>query len=341
MKTDNTNKNNSGAFSAALMLMLLVFGSVTVNAEAEVEVTKQIAPVRSGIPHDAIYAMAIQGDHGYAIGNFGLMLETHDSGASWEVLPAPVPTAMLGIALAGEHRIVVGQSGLVMVAKGDETWRTVDAGVDIRLLNVALSESGKALMVGEFGQFFRSDDFGETWEPLMIDWMQYNEDGYEPHLYDAHIATNGDLFISGEFGLILKSTDGGDSWVARNQGDPTVFDMHFAGDGSGFAVGQEGYVLRTADGGESWQQVDVASGANLLGVWSSPHGEVVICGMRELIRSSDGGNSWTPATDLQVIRTWYQAIATGVSQTASGQGVLNAEKVYIAGHSGTIAEVLF
>jgi photosystem II stability/assembly factor-like uncharacterized protein len=148
--------------------------------------------------------------------------------------------------------------------------------------------------------------------------------------------------IAGEFGLILRSEDGGDTWRAVHQGDESVFAMHFATDGTnmGFAVGQEGFIARSTDGGVTWQRVESPSEANLLGVWSG-QSEVVIVGIRQLLRSSDDGTTFMPTNDLNIVRTWFQGVDAGVSETKAGEkGFLRQQSVYIAGHRGTIARVL-
>jgi len=148
--------------------------------------------------------------------------------------------------------------------------------------------------------------------------------------------------IAGEFGLILRSTDGGATLEKAAEGDESIFDIDIARDGSntGYAVGQEGLVLKTLDAGVTWQRVDADTKANLLGVWSG-NGEVVISGIREMLRSSDDGGSFSKTVDIKIGRTWYQGIAAGVSETQSGaKGFLREQSVYVVGHRATIARVV-
>jgi photosystem II stability/assembly factor-like uncharacterized protein len=326
---------------AALPLFLLLF-ALTAFAEEAQDADPSIEVIRSGIPHDALFALEMTGEWGMAIGNYGLMIETNDGGKTWNVLPPKTELALLGIAHVGEHRLIVGQKGFVLARTGDEDWREVDSGLNARLLNVAMGEAGYTIAVGEFGFVARSRDHGATWEPIEVDWGQFNDEGYEPHLYEAVVLGDGAVMIAGEFGLIIRTEDDGQTWTLVAQGDESVFDIDLASDGSntGYAVGQEGLLMKTADNGRTWERLDPGTTANLLGVWNG-QSEVVIVGIRTLLRSSDDGATFTAAEDYAIIRTWYQGVDAGVTETPAGdKGFLRQQHVYIVGHRGSIARVL-
>ena len=323
-------------FILSLALLVPVYAQVAAIADQAIEV------VREGIPHDALYAIEMSGEIGLAVGAFGLMLETSDGGGSWTLVPPKTPLSLLGITRAGDKQIVVGQQGFVMTRAGADDWEIIDSGFPQRLLNVDMNEAGLAMAVGEFGFLAVSRDAGHTWKPITIDWEQYNDEGYEPHLYDAIVGEDGNILFAGEFGLIFRSTDGGETIEAVNRGDESVFAMHFAKDGSntGYAVGQEGLLLKTVDGGNTWQRVESHTKSNLLGVWSG-NSEVVIAGIRQMLRSSDDGANFSVTDDTQVVRTWFQGIAAGVTETQAGEkGFLRQQSIYVVGHRATIARVL-
>ncbi|MEX2479939.1 MAG: photosystem II stability/assembly factor-like protein [Gammaproteobacteria bacterium] len=330
---------------AARVLPAIVFGLVLgspLAAQEPADAEAAIEIIHQGIPHDALYALDMSGERGLAVGNFGLMLETTDGGRSWKLLEPVTTLALLGAATAGQRQLVVGQQGFAMVREQGGEWTTIDTGLTERLLNVDMNESGLAIAVGEFGFIGRSRDFGATWESIAVDWAEHNEEGYEPHLYGSLVLEDGTIMITGEFGLILRSNDGGDTFTAVNRGEASVFDVFLARDGSnvGYAVGQEGLVLRTGDRGDSWQQLDVDTDANLLGVWTG-NGEVVITGIRAMLRSSDDGATFTGTEDINVIRTWFQGVAAGVAETQTGEkGFLREQSVYTVGNRGTIARIL-
>ena len=150
---------------------------------------------------------------------------------------------------------------------------------------------GVAVAAGEFGTILRSKDGGATWEPKVLDWASYRDDGYEPHIYSVDVQDNGRIVLGAEFAYVLVSEDGGETFTLTNKGEKSIFAMHLLPNGTGYAAGQEGLVMKTTDNGSTWTALNSGSNANLFGLWASAQGEIVATGMRALLRSSDGGRS--------------------------------------------------
>ncbi len=338
---NNMSYRHSMLTLAAVVAALTLAAPLPVLAQAPAAEEKhQLAPVHTGIPHDAVYAMTIDGQSGIAVGAFGLILHSTDGGASWEALPPPTPMALLGVATAGDHRIIVGQRGTVLLGKADGTWAPTDSSTEARLLNVDVNSGGLAVAVGEFGTIMRSVDGGKSWEKRPIDWVQFRDDGYEPHIYAVTVDEQGRVVLGAEFSYVIISDDGGETWRLANKGEESIFATHILPDGTGYAVGQSGLALKTTDSGETWQRLATDTDANLLGVWASKQGEVIITGIRAMLRSSDGGATFAKSNDLEVMRNWYQPIAVGEANFKSEGGAMVQQVVYVAGHNGIIARVL-
>jgi photosystem II stability/assembly factor-like uncharacterized protein len=274
--------NNGLAAALASMIGMWALSSV-VAAQEEGAGGEQLAGVYSGIPHDAVYGMVINGTTGYAVGAFGAILETKDSGASWAKMESGTDFALLGLAVNGDKRIIVGQRGTVLVGKSDGGWEPGTSGSEARLMQVSVNSSGLAVAVGEFGTVLRSKDAGKTWDKRTLDWASFREDGYEPHIYAVNVDDTGRIVLGAEFSYVIVSTDGGETWTLATKGEKSIFSMQLLPDGSGYAVGQEGLVMKTADAGNTWQAVDVGSNANLFGVWFQTG------------RSRDHGSTGAPA----------------------------------------------
>lgn len=133
----------------------------------------------------------------------------------------------------------------------------------------------------------------------------------------------GRLVAAGQRGHVLWSDDGGGSW--SQAAVPVSTDLtavHFPTPSRGFAVGHDGVVLSTADGGRSWTRrldgraigpllraryagtavaaqalalADRAPDLSLLAVWFADASTGFVVGAFDLVlRTDDGGESWTP-----------------------------------------------
>jgi photosystem II stability/assembly factor-like uncharacterized protein len=344
LNEDNVDKSKNfqrkGArFITGLTLLLASTMPLTSIAADEAAPSAALATVHKGIPHDALYALNFVGKNGLATGAAGAILETKDGGATWTDMKSPTQAGLFGIAVNGDRRVIVGQQGTVLLANGD-TWEPMKSGSDKRLLNVGMNASGLAIAVGEFGTILRSKDGGKSWEPRVLDWASYRDDGYEPHIYSVDVQDSGRIVIGAEFTYVLISEDGGETFKLANKGEKSIFAMHLQANGTGYAAGQEGLVMKTSDNGNTWTVLKTGSDANLFGIWASAQGEIVATGMRALLRSSDGGETFTSSTDIDVVRNWFVPVAAGQSETKGEGGGLVQEVVYIAGHDGVIARVL-
>ncbi len=309
---------------ASRLLTLLLACAVSSTAWA-------LTTVSQGIRHDALFGLCLDGDNGIAVGDAGVVLKSGDGGNSWQRQPGFTQLALLDVNCGNTTQFVVGQEGLIFRRNGD-SFEQVESGSDQRLLAVAANDEGLAFIVGGFGTVLRSTDGGDSWEPLSFDWEAILNDFLEPHLYAVQIADDGVITMAGEFGLVMRSSDGGDNWDLAHKGDASIFGMHLKGQ-QGFAVGQDGLLLSSSDGGASWQSVEVPTGANLLDVWFSDDGKVLVAGIRELLVSDDGGSTWRSSVDQGDFAIgWYQRVVE-VPNSGSGGAVL------LAGHGGRIVKL--
>jgi photosystem II stability/assembly factor-like uncharacterized protein len=151
-------------------------------------------------------------------------------------------------------------------------------------------------------------------------------DFVEPHIYDVHVSPEGKVTIVGEFGLVLHSVDGGETWNLTHRGEASLFALELDGN-VGYAVGQHGAVLRTEDGAQTWRDLGGGTDANLLDVLTDRDGVVHVTGIRTLLESADGGNTWVSRQPGDVSSRWYQSL--GMSKAG----------VFMVGHSGRIVQI--
>lgn len=315
-----------------LLAVAIGAGVTYAMAAAAISNDTQIEALLTGTAHQALFAVAFDGDTGLSVGAGGQIVASSDGGASWQmVTPVPTELSLFGVDLEQGRGIVVGQSGLILVRDAAGAWRKVESGAEQRLFGVDLNAAGIAVAVGGFGAILRSADGGQHWRSVAPSWSaEHAEQGAEPHLYGADVAADGVITVVGEFGLVLRSSDGGENWKTLHRGDASLFALDLRPDGVGYAVGQDGTILRTDDGGANWAELESGSKANLLGVSSSASGRVVVTAMRDML-ASDDGRTWRKVQWGDFGSAWY----SGVNLVGTG----SSERALVVGHSGRIVRI--
>jgi photosystem II stability/assembly factor-like uncharacterized protein len=285
------------------------------------------ALLHRGTAHDALFDIAFDGNFGMAVGSAGTILTSDNGGSSWVHGTRPdTDLALLGVAVEGTRRFVIGQSGQIF-RLSNSNWQALDSGTDARLFAVALGRRDLVVAAGAFGTILVSNDEGSTWSKVDLDWMDILDDYVEPHLYAAQI--DGDVItVGGEFGLMLRSVDRGATWEVTHKGEASIFDFVIGSDGKGLAVGQNGVLLRTSDGGRRWSAEQRFGETSLLGIWRSGDRAVAV-GMRGGFASADGGHTWNAITTGDIDTGWYQAVASPDGRN----------RPVMAGHRGRILEI--
>ena len=311
---------------ALITLMLPAYLQANLQAKSDsVEFTQRYA----GTLRDSLYDAEFSGAEGVAVGNFGLIVTTTDAGKDWTVQTEGELPALTAVALLNRTALAVGLTGTIIRSENfiQGEWQAIDHGLTSeRLLAVELHASGLAVAVGGFGAILISKDFGKRWQAVQLDWLEFNEEGLEPHLYDIAILDSATIVIAGELGQVLRSEDGGNSWRSTRTGEESIFAMRFDNKGNGYAVGQDGLVISTNDGGNSWLNEPALGTSNLFDVWFD-EGNTWVAGMRSLSHRKTGGQDWQPVNNEVVKTSWFQAIGHAQGHT------------YVVGQSGLILEL--
>lgn len=322
--------------SVVLALALLLLAPAAPAATGPKEVLR-------GIPHQALFGLAFDGARGYAVGAGGQIMTTADAGKSWAPEKSPSALSLLGVGTRAGRAIAVGQMGLVLVRKEQGEWQPVKTEVTERLMAVDMNSQGLAVAVGSFGTVLKSTDGGASWSNAAPDWAPLFAadsallgDSFHPHLYGVQVRESGEIVIAGELSLVMSSTNEGRDWRLVNRGvldggkiDPSIFGLRIREDGVGYAVGQAGLVLKTIDGGQTWRRLPRVTQAILLGVETTSDGQVLVTGMREMMRSRDDGASWRRIQGGDLATAWYSAAI----RPEGGTGIV------VVGHSGKILSV--
>jgi photosystem II stability/assembly factor-like uncharacterized protein len=239
-----------------------------------------------------------------------------------------VNSPLSGMTRAGERVITVGQRGHILFSDdAGQHWQqaAVPASADLTAVNFPTATQGWA--VGNDGVVLHSSDAGATWnkqldgrqigellikhysalakaEPDNEQWpllsaegQRLLDQGADKPLLDVWFANDKTGYVVGVFNLILRTDDGGQSWTPFQDrtDNPQGFHLNaIASTGDSlYIAGEQGLLLKWDDNAQRFNAVPTPYQGSFFGVLGKP-GEVLVYGLRgNVLRSTDGGQSWT------------------------------------------------
>ncbi|KRW60960.1 WD40/YVTN/BNR-like repeat-containing protein [Pseudomonas sp. TTU2014-080ASC] len=243
---------------------------------------------------DAFFDAEVYGQHIWAVGQNGALLESLDNGESWSREEVPGRDNLQGIAVSPQGTVVVvGNQGRLWVKQDDGSWKEQQVlGEDTvaKLLDVTFIDN-HFWVVGEIGSLLRGDADGTNWQQLSID--------EDVTLNSITAGANDDLWIAAEFGRLLHSVDHGQSWQVQELGSESLRALKFNGQ-VGVAVGNRGGFYLSENAGESWREVPAFTEEHLYDVTFN-EGRWIVTGDRGALYQSreavpaKGWQRWSPA----------------------------------------------
>ena len=210
-----------------------------------------------GINNPGLHGIAMTDQAtGYAVGAYGVMFKSTDSGSSWQSLSS------------GTRRWLV------------DVWFTnPNSGYAV----------GGSFMEGSLGlrqAIVQTTDGGNTWFEARVL-------SSEPFLERVEFADQNLGLAVGDSGTIVRTSDGGTSWWDQTSGtEKNLKGISFGNGLTALAVGDEGIVLRTTDGGIAWDSLSAGSHP-LRGVAMRDAQTAVVVGDRTILMTTDCGATWT------------------------------------------------
>lgn len=108
---------------------------------------------------------------GWAVGDEGLILQTHDGGNRWEnveILPPEVSEVVdwRSVAVRNKQIWIAGSPGSVVLSSSDggETWQGLATGSKTPISKITFVDGSHGWAVGEFGAILHTTDGGQTWQ---------------------------------------------------------------------------------------------------------------------------------------------------------------------------------
>jgi photosystem II stability/assembly factor-like uncharacterized protein len=303
LKMEKSEHTYAGAILLALFLALIgwFFLASYLHHEKALKVDEKTTTA-----HDDLLAIGGR-DNGNkaAVGKFGLIFLTTDSGKTWQRRPSGTVKALSAVSFADpQHGFIAGSGGtLLATSDGGQTWRSQASGIKDQLLGVYALTPTRVFAVGAFGTLLSTSDGGQSWLKHELNWNTLIEkivkdSGYvEPNLNAVHFISSDLGWVVGEFGLVMHTKDGGKTWVPQRYGSdlPQLYGLQFRDQQRGWAVGQAGNLIQTNNGGQRWSSVELETKRDLYDAsLDGDHG--VIVGDGVVLVSRDGGSVWSPMT---------------------------------------------
>jgi photosystem II stability/assembly factor-like uncharacterized protein len=244
------------------------------------------------------------GGNGYAVGGYGTLLRSNDSGQTWVGLPSTTVQNLTRVMSVGEAGFVTaGGCAVRRSTDGGATIASIDVGggdqgCGTAVRAVAFSDPMNGLVVFENGIVLATADGG----------VSLARRTPVPGLPTDVVATAVGTAYSTSNDSIYRTTDAGNSWtlVAQTPRSTVPFvpprtlrSITFPSATVGYAVGDAGTVMKTIDGGVTWAAVPPPAPA--LDLQRVRCADENLCLMTTtagatLVRTADGGTTFTQVT---------------------------------------------
>ena len=242
-------------------------------------------------------------DHGFYVGDQGIIRATSDGGATWSSISNGTNWAHGIDAVDKQHAWIASNGGeTAYTVDGGQHWERVYMpgmdqygrvnDIDFVDQDVGWACGKSASFGGDVGLIQRSIDGGRTWT------VQLSQ-GDEMKEIEAVSTTT--AFAMGEFyssaSFVLRTTNGGTTWVDVSPSGALHSDVCFLDEQTGWVTGA--LIYKTTDGGTTWitqhttggsayylESIDFADANN---GWS-------VGWFGEVLRTTNGGETWTKQT---------------------------------------------
>jgi photosystem II stability/assembly factor-like uncharacterized protein len=252
----------------------------------------------------------VDAEHGWAVGDRGVIWRTLDGGHHWALQPSGVDCRLAAVDFIDARHgwaaggfvkpYTRGTTGVVLETRdGGEHWQLDRKGLLPALGDIKFFDSERGWAVGQSSALFpvgvfTTDDGGRSWSSLPAD--------------------EGQSWLAGDFvdsasGIVVGRTSGLGSVVKRAiESRPAEFGLRslhrvrLAGRDAAWVVGDGGLIRHTADRGKTWQPP-----AGELPSQAEPHFDfqaLAVCGDHcwvagtpgtQVMHTADGGRTWQAA----------------------------------------------
>ena len=230
-------------------------------------------------------------NHGFAVGDAGLLVATADGGKTWAPRTTGTTENLTAIQFVGQSGWVTGYDGVILhSADGGLTWSVQTTGTKESLENLFFLDAQSGWAVGWAGTILRTTDGGKTWQMVRTDAASWS-------LTSVYFGDAKNGWVVGFSGQILRSRDGGVTWTAqvspvRSSLSSILFDSSSRG-----WITADDSLLTSEDGGETWKTISIGDKLFLCQL-ITVNGAPWAIGQLGVLRQTGPGSAWKKIESL-------------------------------------------
>jgi photosystem II stability/assembly factor-like uncharacterized protein len=274
-----------------------------------------------------LLSISFSNNFGVIVGQYGTILTTTNKGVSWQKKQIGTNVFPSDVFLIDDTTGIIVGSGSLIIKTTDAgiTWNPQSCPANINLSGVRFKNSNVGLAAGEeYNQYggstatiLRTTDGGTSWN-IVFQFLPFTSGSSGLH----HISGE-KWIVTANQTVLFSSNDEGSTWSIKNfnLSGSGFADIFFSDESNGMISGYQNSMLSiwtTNDGGTSWapyifsETGCVLKAFGISGNWFIG-GYYLISNQGFVMKSTDGGLSWTPIIPVEL---------TSFSATSSGKSVL-------------------
>lgn len=321
------------------LTLCLAAALAPVNVAAEWLDPLKTPAIQTDLAHQALLlGVTSTADRVVAVGAFGNIISSDDSGLTWTQGQVPVSVTLTAVRFADTNiGWAVGHDGVILKTEdGGQTWtaqfdgyRANDmmivgaeqrfAAAELVLQDAQASGDSDAIYDAEYA--LESADFG-------LQDAQYDaETGSTKPFLDIYVESAERAIAIGAYGMFFETRDGGATWSDISSALPNPDRLHLnsivaTGDNKLAVIGEMGFIATSDDAGQTWTAEIAPYDGSLFGAVDSGDLQLLYSLRGHVYRSLDNGGDWNK-------------LVTGAEQTLFG-GAVGETNTVLVGNAGSV-----
>lgn len=288
------------------IVYLVIYLGITTNVSAQGIFQLQNP---SYLP-EALNSFTVNSGTGWAIGNYGLILRTTNSGLTFYTQTIPTESNFQGQSLVNPQVCYIfdDTSNIYKTINAGLNWYlTYSFSMRLNSLYFTDNSTGFAALSNGVGITYNG---GQNWTILNPD----NSASYE---YNGIFFTNGNTGFVGaknlvtDYAFIFKTTNAGINWVWFNTGIDAyqITNLYFLNNMTGWCTGERFgkiYTMKTTNGGVNWTEANTPSISTIPNnLYFSDSSNGYIATNNKILKSNNGGLVWFILRDLNGVNSSF------------------------------------